>query len=151
VLQAGTVSTNSGKRKATTKCRGFCEELLMEKIFGGNAWSSMHVAGRSAWPGLCVLLCYFPAPALAQSPQPSVVQGRQRGVPDARATGTSAGLAIQQSLGSVSGIVVDPSEAIVAGAQVRLTREDQSPSKEVLSQMTTGASLLATSPPGPSN
>jgi hypothetical protein len=54
-------------------------------------------------------------------------------VADARATGASAGLPNQQSSGSVRGVVVDPSEAIVAGAQVRLAREDQSPSEEVLS------------------
>jgi hypothetical protein len=54
-------------------------------------------------------------------------------VPDARATGASAGLPNQQSLGIVSGVVVDPSEASVAGAQVRLSPEDQSPSEELLS------------------
>jgi hypothetical protein len=95
----------------------------------------MHVAGRLAWlgrVGVCVLLCYFPAPALAQSPQPSVVEGAQRGVPEARATGASDGLPNRAPPGSVSGVIVDPSESIVAGAQVRLTREDQSPSEEVL-------------------
>ena len=54
-------------------------------------------------------------------------------MPDARASGASAGLPNQQSSGSVSGVIVDPSESIVAGARVRLTREDQSPSEEVLS------------------
>ncbi|HSY66496.1 MAG TPA: carboxypeptidase-like regulatory domain-containing protein [Terriglobales bacterium] len=96
----------------------------------------MHAAGRLAWLsrlGLCVLLCYLPAPALAQSPQPSVVQRGQAGALDAGAKGTSPGLPNQQSLGSVSGVVFDPSEATVGGAQVRLTREDQSPSAEVLS------------------
>jgi len=111
----------------------------------------MHVAGRLAWLGrlgLCILLCYFPAPALAQSPQPSVVPGGQSGVPDARVTGASAGLPNQQSLGGVSGVVVDPSEAIVAGAQVRLTREDQSPSEAVLSDAY-GRFSFANVAPGP--
>ncbi|HWO30169.1 MAG TPA: carboxypeptidase-like regulatory domain-containing protein [Candidatus Acidoferrum sp.] len=99
----------------------------------GNAWSSTHVAGRLAWLGLCISLCYLPAPALAQSPQPPIVQGGRSGAPDAWATGASAGLPGQRSLGSVSGVVVDPSEAIVAGAQVRLTREDQSLGDELLS------------------
>src|SRR5271156_4716250 len=96
----------------------------------------MHVARILAWLGrlgLCVLLCYFPAPALAQSPQPSAVPGGQSGVPDAQATGASAGSPNQQSSGSVSEVIVDPSESVVARAQVRLTREDQSASEEVLS------------------
>ena len=54
-------------------------------------------------------------------------------MPDARATEASAGLRNQQLSGSVSGVVVDPSEATVVGAQVRLSREDQSSSEEVLS------------------
>ena len=104
-----------------------------KRSLAGNAWSSTHVAGRLAWLGLCISLCYLPAPALAQSPQPPIVQGGRSGAPDAWATGASAGLPGQRSLGSVSGVVVDPSEAIVAGAQVRLTREDQSLGDELLS------------------
>jgi Carboxypeptidase regulatory-like domain len=107
-----------------------------ERASGGNAWRSMHVAGRLAWlgrMGLWVLLCYFPARALAQSPQPSAGPGGHSGVPDAQATAASTGLPNQQSLGNVSGLIVDQSEGTVAGAQVRLTREDQSPSEEVLS------------------
>jgi|HubBroStandDraft_6_1064221.scaffolds.fasta_scaffold22183_4 hypothetical protein len=107
-----------------------------KRSLGANAWSSMRVAGRLAWLGrlgLCLFLCHFPAPAMAQSLPPSVAQGGQSGAPDALATGGSTGLPNKQSLGSVSGVVVDPSEGTVAGAQVRLTREDQSPSEEVLS------------------
>jgi hypothetical protein len=39
----------------------------------------------------------------------------------------------QQSLGSVSGVVVDQSEGTIAGAQVRLTRKDQFLGEEVVS------------------
>jgi hypothetical protein len=38
----------------------------------------------------------------------------------------------QQAAGSISGTIVDLTGAVVVGAQVRLTREDQSPSKELL-------------------
>jgi hypothetical protein len=95
----------------------------------------LKVSVRLVSLGLCVLLCLFAAPALAQSesPQAPVVQGSLSGVPDARGTGASGSLPDQQALGSVSGTVVDQSGAIVGGAQIRLTREDQSPSQEVLS------------------
>jgi hypothetical protein len=60
---------------------------------------------------------------LAQSQQPSpgidAPAGQQQ--PD------------QQSSGTISGTVVDPSGAAVAGARVNLAREDQSPSQEALS------------------
>lgn len=83
--------------------------------------------GRLARLGLCVLLFGLPAAALAQSAKPPDVG--PSGVPDA----SSSDLAAQQSYGSISGTIVDQSESIVAGAQIRLTREDQSASQEVLS------------------
>jgi Carboxypeptidase regulatory-like domain len=106
-----------------------------QRSAGGSASGCTRAAGRLAWLGrlgLCASLCLFPGLTLAQSPQPAVVQGGRSGTRDAQATGASAGLPNLQSLGSVSGVVVDPSESIVAGAQVRLTREDQYPSEEVL-------------------
>lgn len=54
-------------------------------------------------------------------------------LPDVSATRASNDLAAQQSYGSISGTIVDQTESIVAGAQIRLTREDQSPSREAFS------------------
>ncbi|HEY4980166.1 MAG TPA: carboxypeptidase-like regulatory domain-containing protein [Candidatus Acidoferrum sp.] len=67
--------------------------------------------------GMCLalLLCGFPVPALAQTELPSAtpVQPPQERVP-----------------GIISGRVVDSAGTVVAGATVKLTREDQSPAKE---------------------
>jgi hypothetical protein len=50
--------------------------------------------------------------------------------------------------GIVKGVVTDPSGAVVAGARVRLTREDQSPGQEVLTGAD-GQFSFANLPPGP--
>jgi hypothetical protein len=102
--------------------------------------------GRLARLGLCALLCAFPAPALTQSAQPPN-EGQSR-VPDASVSGASGDLAYQQSLGSISGTIVDQSESTVAGAQIRLTREDQSTSQEVVSDAD-GQFYFAAVAPGP--
>ena len=85
------------------------------------------------WLSLTLLPCGFPA--AAQSQQPPIVPRAKSGLPDAQGTGASAGeqLPEQRLAGSISGTIVDPTRAAVAGARVRLSREDQSPDQEVLS------------------
>ena len=85
------------------------------------------------WLTISTLLCGFATPA--QSQQPPTTQGAESGRPDALGTGVSPAepLTNRQQPGSISGKVVDQTGAAVAGAQVRLSREDQSPSQEALS------------------
>ena len=73
------------------------------------------------WVSLLVLFCF--SQALAQSPQT---------LPE---TGAAAGqqLLDLRPVGSISGAVVDPSGAPVAGARVGLTHSDSSPSQRALS------------------
>ncbi len=94
-----------------------------------------------------LLPCGFPA--LAQSPQPAA-PGAQSGTPDAQGTAASAGqqLADQRLSGSISGTVVDQTGVAVAGARVRLSREDQSPDREALSG-DDGQFSFASVAPGP--
>ena len=68
-----------------------------------------------------LLLCSFPA--LAQSPEPS-------GAPNA--TPQQQGPA-EPVTGTISGTVVDRTGAVIPGARVRLSRQDSSPSQEVMS------------------
>jgi hypothetical protein len=82
---------------------------------------------------LYTLLCSFPRLALAESPQPTVLQETRSGVPNARGTGASGSLPVQQSLGRITGKVVDQTGSTIGGVQIRLTREDQSSSQEVFS------------------
>jgi len=92
----------------------------MQEIFGQNIRNSSRGTRRVVWLGLSVLVWGLPAMAQSQSPQPAQA---------------SAGLqlSIQQLSGSISGTVVDPSGAAVAGARVGLTRGDQSLNQVVLS------------------
>jgi hypothetical protein len=64
-------------------------------------------AGGLIWLSLSILLYGFPPGAAAQSDR--------------------------QSVGSIGGTVVDQAGAVIVGAQVRITRDDQSPSREALS------------------
>jgi Carboxypeptidase regulatory-like domain len=78
-----------------------------------------------AWLSLSVLTCGFPALTLAgaQSQQPVIVQSGPAGGEQQSA---------QQLPGSISGTVVDPSGAVIAGARVTFTRDDRSPGQEAL-------------------
>jgi hypothetical protein len=85
------------------------------------------------WLSLSLLPCGFSA--AAQSQQPPIGPGVKSGLPDAQETGASAGEKPpeRQLSASLSGTIVDPTGAAVAGARVILSREDQSPNQEVLS------------------
>jgi hypothetical protein len=88
-----------------------------------------------AWLGLSALFWNFPAMALAQSQDPPVSAGADSSLPGPLPIGTSARgrLPEPRSLGSISGIVLDATGALVAGASVKLTREDASSILEVAS------------------
>ncbi len=98
------------------------------------------------WMSLSLLSCGYPA--AAQSQQPPIVPGVKSGRPDTRVTGASAAelLPDRRLSGSISGTVVDQTGAAVAGARVRLTREDQSPNQEVLSDDDGGFSFASVAP-----
>ena len=93
-------------------------------------------SGGFVWLSLFVLL--LASPALAQSQQ----------TPPETAASLGQQLPVPQLPGSISGIVLDPSGASVAGARMKLTREDQSTSQEVLSS-DDGQFSLGNVPPGP--
>ncbi|HEX4543428.1 MAG TPA: carboxypeptidase-like regulatory domain-containing protein [Candidatus Acidoferrum sp.] len=79
-----------------------------KKALGQYAWKPVFGRGRLLWliPGV-LLLCGFPALAQAQdSPEP-------------------------QTAGTISGTVVDKTGAVVVGARVKLSNQDQSLSQEV--------------------
>lgn len=82
----------------------------------------------SACLGLSFLLCGFPATAQSQQFPPA---------PAASSSLPEAPIASQQPTqrlpGNISGSIVDPSGAAVAGARVSLARDDRSPKQEVLS------------------
>jgi hypothetical protein len=88
-----------------------------------------------AWLGLSALFWNFPAMALAQSQDPPVSAGADSSLPGPLPIGTSARgrLPEPKSLGSISGIVLDATGALVAGASVKLTREDATSILEVAS------------------
>jgi hypothetical protein len=100
------------------------------------------------WLSLSLLPCSFPA--LAQSQQPPIVPGVERGLPGAPGTAASAAEQPpdQRLPGSISGTVVDQTGAVVPGARVRLSREDQSPDQEAFSAED-GQFSFANITPGP--
>jgi hypothetical protein len=101
--------------------------------WGRNARGSIVTRQSLLRLGLCALLCSFPGVVLAESAQPPILQEGQGGVLNTRGIEASANLPAQQSLGRITGKVVDQTGSIVGGVQIRLAREDQSPSQEVFS------------------
>ena len=123
------------------------------KAHGRNPWAQTSevrssVLANLVWLSLSVLPCV--CPALAQSQQTPIVQGVGSGLPSARETEVSAAEQSpdQQLPGSVGGTVFDQTGAVVIGARVRLTREDQSPNQEALSE-NDGQFSFANIAPGP--
>jgi hypothetical protein len=123
-----------------TPARCLCVELSGELAFG---------AGVLIRLGLCVLSFGFPIPAVAQAQQPSAIQGETSAL-DGRGTDSSAGTRQRDRKlpGYIRGTVLDKSGAVALGAQVRLTREVQSPTQEVLSG-SNGQFSFADLAPGP--
>jgi Carboxypeptidase regulatory-like domain len=86
---------------------------------------------KLVWLSLSVLLCSFPA----WSQQPPIDQTARSTPADTQGTQTSAGgqQHPEHQAGSIGGKVVDQSGANIAGAVVKLTREDQSSGLEITS------------------
>jgi hypothetical protein len=80
--------------------------------------------------GLCALLCGLPA--LAQSPRAATQPAEIAPAPAATPAIAAEQQPVQQSSGTISGKIIDQSGAVIGGARVTLTRDDQSPSQEVL-------------------
>jgi hypothetical protein len=99
--------------------------------------------------GVAVLVLWG-IPAFANPQQPPAPQGTQPGAEDTTGTAAnaSAQLPAQQSPGSISGKVVDRTGAVVAGARVRLTNQDQVLSQEMESDEE-GQFLFVSIAPGP--
>ena len=74
-----------------------------------------------------------------QTPPPS---------PERQGTASVSGQALEQPSGSISGTIVDQSGAVIVGAHVVLTRDDQSPTEESLSD-NAGQFSFANIAPGP--
>ncbi len=95
---------------------GVCKKSLDQDVR-----DSLPCSGGLVWLSLFVLLWGSPARAQSRQTPP------QTGAP------ASQRLPAPQLAGSVSGVIIDPSGAPVAGAQVKLTREDPSLSLETQS------------------
>ena len=93
--------------------------------------------------GLCLLLGGLTSFAQAQAGEPAIESGdKQTSAPNAAppvAAPQSAGEQLQAQVpGSISGTVVDQSGALVAGAEVTLSRENQAPDEQLPGQTVGG-------------
>lgn len=86
------------------------------------------------WLTLSILPLGFPASVLAQSEQSPAGRGTANAAPEAQGKAASEGApqTLRTTPGSISGTVLYQTGVPVAGAQVKLTRDDQSPSQEML-------------------
>jgi len=93
---------------------------------------SYPASGKSIGLGLCLLVCSFAASA--QSPQMSGTQDKNPGAsPSSGIVAPTQALQSDRQLpASISGKIIDQSGASIGGARVKLTREDQSPAQEIL-------------------
>ncbi len=108
--------------------------------------SAIRIAGFAGL-GLSLLVCAFPA--VAQSPQTPSAPEVASPLPDPPTATAPLDQQPDQHLpGNISGTIVDPSGAAVAGAHVILTRDDKSPKQEFISG-DDGQFSFASLAPGP--
>ena len=108
--------------------KGPCERALVQSVRG---WV---LAARILLPvSVGVLACGIPA--LAQSERLLLIPEAEGGLPATIGTAASGGgqQPAQRLPGSISGTIIDRTGTGVVGARVKLTRDDQSPSREVVS------------------
>ena len=99
---------------------------------------------------LCLLLCGSSIQAQTQAPESPIIHETEAGTLHSRAAGLSDGDAPhdRQLAGYISGTVMDRAGAVAVGAQVQLSRADQSPPREMLSG-DNGQFSFSNLPPGP--
>jgi Carboxypeptidase regulatory-like domain len=117
----GTKAVNFGKPQLWTTSKGSGRVLPLGAV-------------RWFWLALCVLLFGFPAQVLAQSEQSPAGGRASNTAVEAKGKGTLAAGQQNEAAtpGNISGTVVYQTGVPVEGAQVKLTRDDQAPSQEVL-------------------
>jgi carboxypeptidase family protein len=122
--------------------------LFAAKTDGGKVFLRPNVwrlaLGGSIWLSLCVLPCGFAIPAVAQSEQPPAVQSGETATSGAQA---AANPGERQLPGNISGTVIVQTGALAVGAQLQLTRDDQSLKQETVTG-DNGQFSFANLPPG---
>jgi Carboxypeptidase regulatory-like domain len=141
------VTTVNSRKKES--CKRFCGGTVGRWVVGHRSL---------VWLSLSLLVTGFPF--LAAAGQSPAGPGAESGVPGAAGSGASASEQLTnrrlpdqqstdpQSSGSISGRVVDQTGVAVAGATLRVTREDQTRNQEALSG-DDGQFSLANVVPGP--